>query len=708
MNARTLFPVASIVVAATLAAADPGNGNGLAKGHDKERQRPAPVDLDWKRDAKARGPKGDAPVPSTPAVPEDIKVVVVVTPRTPRVAVPRGTAADSIPDRAARAADEMAAEAVRVWGFRQYWRAGFAQGFDQSMHDPRVAASERAEGLRYGHFDPRALLTGQQLAQDDAGDQARQAAEGRVRDQFMDLSRMPQRDRDPAFRPSAPSWAGVLFATAPVIDAVFTSMPLSSYALSREGRVAADGWQVQPAVLARGEARPQVYEATWKDADRAFVVWRDRQGRSSYYGRLPSSDRDRFRTIFVAQFPDALAGCDLDAAYSGWRVGYADGWRYGASVQGEWAYRQGYAEGFDAGVRDAAAIAWPFAFRHAYAGSYDAAFSRWSSTAQPAVVAVRVFDANDDGVTEPGERILVEADLVNYGGAPGTFDVRASGRDLDGDASRSLTLRARSRAQLDRPFDLHVDAGTPNRTDTVVTVSVGDDALDTPVHVTHPLVIDDGTAVSADYLGGRVRLDVEIRNLSRRDLEGVLHAATSGGSATRLADQRVRVAAGRSARALVVADDLRPLDLIGGRAQWRLSVDRDRGTDDERVVGPDQVATDLGSRDLLLYMVDLARSSRAPRQDVAEARALFLERMRADWDRACAADGNPYKRDVENGSATTALGDLARTLKNERRGFESRDVFQGLGDDIASFAEELPGAHPLLRKWMKKLAKQVG
>jgi hypothetical protein len=708
MNARSLLPAASIVVLATLAAADPGNGNGLAKGHEKQRQRPAPVDLDWKRDAKVRGPKDEAPAPAAPAVPDDIRVVVVVTPGTPRVAVPKGTATDTIPDRAARAADEMAAEAVRVWGFRQYWRAGFAQGVDQAMHDPRVAASEHAEGLRFGHFDPRALLTGQQLAQDDAGDQAQQAAEGRVRDQFMDLSRMPQRDRDPAFRPSAPSWAGAIFATAPVIDAVFTSMPLSSAPLSRDGRAALEGWSVQPAVLARGNARPQVYEATWRDADRAFSVWRDRQGRNSFWARLSSADRDRFRTIFVALFPDALAACDLDGAYAGWRVGYSDGWRYGASVQGEWAYRQGYAEGFDAGVRDAAAIAWPFAFRHAYASSYDAAFSRWSSTAQPAVTAVRVFDANDDGVTEPGERILVEADLVNYGGAPGTFDVRASGRDVDGDAARSLTLRARSRAQLDRPLDLHVDAGTPNRTDTIVTVSVGDDAFEAPVHVTHPLVIDDGTAVSADYLGGSVRLDVEIRNLSRRDLEGVLRTSASGGSAGRLADQRLRVAAGRSVRALVVADDLRPLDLIGGRAQWRLSVDRERGTDDERVVGPEQVATDLQSRDLLLYMVDLARSSRAPRQDVAEARALFLERMRADWERACAADGNPYKRDVENGSATTALGDLARTIKNERRGFESRDVFQGLGDDITSFAEELPGAHPLLRKWMKKLAKQVG
>jgi hypothetical protein len=106
-------------------------------------------------------------------------------------------------------------------------------------------------------------------------------------------------------------------------------------------------------------------------------------------------------------------------------------------------------------------------------------------------------------------------------------------------------------------------------------------------------------------------------------------------------------------------------------------------------------------------MVDLAREARPSRQDVAEARSLVLDRIRVDWDRARAADGNPYKRDVENGSATTALGDLARTIKNERRGFENDDVFDGLGDDIASFASELPGAHPLLRKWMKRLAKQI-
>lgn len=694
MNARTATLGVAVVVAASLAAADPGNG--LAKGHQKQRERMAPIELDWKRD-KARKTRDDGPAPAAPEIPDDIRVVVVKAHR-PRVAVPVRTA-ETLEARASRTAVDMAGEAVRVWGFRQYWRAGFARGYDNAMNDPRVHASERAEGFRYGRLDPRALLTGQQIAQQDASDQARGAAEDRVRSQFLDLSRMPQRDRDAAVRPSAPTWAGAVFAAVPVFDAVSTSMPLSSTVmLTREARDASDGWQA---------TRTYAVETGWKDADRAFSIWRERQRPGSYWTRLSSADRERFRSVFVSEFAAELASLDLRPAYDGWRSGYADGWRYGAAVQGEWAYRQGYAEGFDTGVRDAAAVTWPFAFTHAYNGSYDAAFARWSTTAQPAISAVRLVDATDDGVIEPGERIFVEADLVNYGGATGTFDVRASGQALEGETGRSMTLKARSRGSLDRPLDARVAAGTPNRTDTVVTVSAGDDAFETRMHVTHPLVIDEGTGISADYLGGSVQIDVLVSNLSRRDLSAVVRAAPVGRGGAPLSDEPIRVAAGRSVRSQFVANDLRPLDLIGGRSQWRLTVDRDRGTDDERVVGPHEVATDLASRDLLLFMVDLARESRPSRQDVAEARALFLDRMRADWDRARAADGNPYKRDVENGSATTALGDLARTLKNERRGFENEAVFDGLGDDIASFASELPGAHPLLRKWMKRLAKQI-
>jgi hypothetical protein len=35
-------------------------------------------------------------------------------------------------------------------------------------------------------------------------------------------------------------------------------------------------------------------------------------------------------------------------------------------------------------------------------------------------------------------------------------------------------------------------------------------------------------------------------------------------------------------------------------------------------------------------------------------------------------------------------------------------VFDDLGQDVAVLCDDLPGAHPLLRKWMKKLAKRLG
>lgn len=43
-----------------------------------------------------------------------------------------------------------------------------------------------------------------------------------------------------------------------------------------------------------------------------------------------------------------------------------------------------------------------------------------------------------------------------------------------------------------------------------------------------------------------------------------------------------------------------------------------------------------------------------------------------------------------------------------RRSFASPQVFDGLARDVDALAEDLPGAHPVLRKWMKKLAKRLG
>jgi hypothetical protein len=85
-----------------------------------------------------------------------------------------------------------------------------------------------------------------------------------------------------------------------------------------------------------------------------------------------------------------------------------------------------------------------------------------------------------------------------------------------------------------------------------------------------------------------------------------------------------------------------------------------------------------------------------------------MERLRADSARAADASGNLYKRDFESEGAETVLGELVRATQGGRCSFTSPQVVDSLDDDIAALSDDLPGAHPLLRKWMKKLAKRVG
>jgi hypothetical protein len=155
-------------------------------------------------------------------------------------------------------------------------------------------------------------------------------------------------------------------------------------------------------------------------------------------------------------------------------------------------------------------------------------------------------------------------------------------------------------------------------------------------------------------------------------------------------------------------DDIRPLDLLAGAVRWQAAVHHDGVTDDAQIVTIAPASTNLADPDLVTYMVELARTPQPSRRDIADARALMLDRMRADWDRACAVAGNPYKLDAEEGNAATALGELVRAVGAARGTIVSREVFAGLGADISALASDLPGTHPLLRKWMKKLAKRVG
>jgi hypothetical protein len=667
------------------------------------------VAVDFKRDPKVAIHREDAPPPSVPDMPGELRVP---TPRAdaPRVEasrapVPPGGAPD-VDGLAVKAADEVAIEAARVWGWRQYWRAGFGRGARAALNDDRLGGWDRAEGFRFGRFDPRARELGESIAADAAGPDAERAASDQVRAQFTDLTREPVNDprsRAPRFAPDGP------WASAPEVGDVLVVVPLAATpGLSRPAREAIERWDGAPAAFARDDRAASVYDGSWKDPIVAFGVWRDRQRSGSYWSRFASVDKERFRGTFCDRFEWSLEGLDLRPTYAGWNEGFEDGWRYGATVRAEWNYRQGYAEGFDLGVREVASAAYPYAFERAYAGGYAAAFDDWQRHPHPAIGAVRLTDESGDGVFEPGERVIVIPEIVNYGGAAGSADLRAAGGDLDGEAVTTVRLPARGRASLDREFVVTVDARTPSRTHTAVTLTLGDARSEAPLYVSRPLAIDGEPEIESDRLAGRVSLTVAVANTSRRDVAASARVEPQRGPG----DPQVRdlgvLKGGRSTTATFTYDGFAPLDLIAGDARFQISVARGADPDDVTTIAIAAVATDLASRDLLDFMIGLAKKPHAPRGDVERARGLMLERMRADWEHACAADGNPYKRDLESGGTETALGELARSVDAERRSLTSRAVFDGLGDQISTLADDLPGAHPLLRKWMKKLAKRVG
>lgn len=672
------------------------------------------VELDWKRDPNAAPPRGEVSAPAAPELPSEMTVAPAAnTPPTSATPERRpATSPDDIESLAARAGENAAIEAARERGWRQYWRAGFVRGVATALDDPRLGAWDREEGRRYGRRDLRAGVLGAGLANEVAKDTADRDAQVRVRDQFMDLGREPRRDRTDTNAPPPIATAREMsgpWAVLPVLEQVFETYPFSKAPrLSREGRRALEDWNINPSLFARNDRGTSPYDARWKDPAIAYDNWRDRQRPGSPWSRFTSVQREQFRQVFFDQFLATLGSLDLRPTYAGWRIGFDDGWRYGAAVQAEWAYRQGYAEGFDIGVRESAVLAFPFAYSHAFSSAYDAHFDDWSRHPHPDVLRVRLSDESDDGVFEPGERVFVDSEVVNYGGGAGTFQLSASGRELDGPVQTSIKFSGRGRAAAEQPFVLRIDDRVKPRTDLSVTVAIGDAHIDTPFFVSRPLAIDGEPTVEADRLAGRVTLTFAVTNTSRRDASATLRVEPQSGSRAIQSDELGVIAAGRSRQSTMTFEGIRPLALISGQARWTATIARGETLDDVREIGIAPVVADLRNSDLMDFMLALAQGPRASRNDVQEARALMLERLRADWSRAAAADGNPYKRDYESESTETALGALVRATNGRLRSFSSPQVFDGLDSEVSALTEDLPGAHPLLRKWMKKLAKRVG
>jgi hypothetical protein len=69
--------------------------------------------------------------------------------------------------------------------------------------------------------------------------------------------------------------------------------------------------------------------------------------------------------------------------------------------------------------------------------------------------------------------------------------------------------------------------------------------------------------------------------------------------------------------------------------------------------------------------------------------------------------GNPYRFDHRHGAATTALGDLVLTCAALDPVSRSHEIFAGLSDEVLELSVGLPGTHPFLRSWVRKLAREL-
>jgi hypothetical protein len=185
----------------------------------------------------------------------------------------------------------------------------------------------------------------------------------------------------------------------------------------------------------------------------------------------------------------------------------------------------------------------------------------------------------------------------------------------------------------------------------------------------------------------------------------VLHTAALSGFETRRKLETVT-----AAEPAVVAFDLsglEPLELISGAVTLELELESGGVLQDRvahRLAG---TARDLRSRELIELLLRMSRDAGTTGSELAAARELLMLRLRADWTAAVRARGNPYKRDLKTRGSRTALGDLVQTYRLEKGGLTRPDVFGGLSSEIMTLARELPGPHPLLRKHLRRLARQL-
>jgi hypothetical protein len=604
------------------------------------------------------------------------------------------------------AAIESAARIARTTAWREYYRIGAWDGLRRALRDEGLGRRDFDQGLRRGRRDREARVLGRDVGAAAGERIAGERAEARVEAQFTDLAIEPRFDP----RAESPDWTPRRnWAASPELRDVFLDFPVTRVegVSPRLARVF-DGWRFDPFGLSRCASYTEFHDASWKDAARAFRAFEADRRRSHVLHGLSPAERARFRAVFVAELPRQLARRFDRSIAQAWDRGFEDGFAYGAFVQEEWHFRLGYEAGFNEAVARAASAAFDRVFFRSYGEHYGAAFRRWSDNPMPSILGVTLIDGNDDGVFEPGEDVLARYELANFGGVAGRFHARLEGRVLEVPADDPVLLPARRVIEGQTTIGAVISDTAPVRSRSDVRFVLGDQSRSLPLLVSYPLELSGRIEIRGiDALGGRAHVALRVVNRSRRPVTGYVDLDLRESRSVRDSRPLPRLRAGESAGASFDLSGLDTLALLRGGLTLRLAARVGDTVQDARDLVLPSVALDLESRDLLQFMVELARDPRVNRLEIRAARDLLLDRLRVDWRAAVRARGNPYKYDHRHAATTTALGDLVRTWETVGRRAPRPEVFIGLERDVLALAGDLPGAHPLLRKHLRKLARRL-
>ena len=602
-----------------------------------------------------------------------------------------------------------ASQRARTTGMLIYYRGGFHDGLHGALGARPDAAIDYVEGLRQGARDPGALEHGRMAGAAGAEEIARSEATRIVEAQFMDLSRAPAYV-EPAGAPQGRIEVPAI--VAPPLEDLLSGVEAAHVpGLSRSFADAFDGWSHDPWSLHRASRYAEFLELDWAEPQAAFDDWLSGRKRSAEYRALNSpADRDRFRAVFLAAYSTRLAMLLEDELAASYRVGRRDGWRFGAVAVAEWRYRLGYAEGFNQTALTSASATYAALYPEALRRQYDDRHQFWSGIAVPGIVSLRIDDGSDDGIFQPGEQVLVRAELANYGGSPGSWSGFVESAAFEAPVRIDLSLPPRRSTAMREPATARIRATTERGARVDVVLSGDELSSSLPLVVSYPLQFTGRARLAQiDVLAGRAGAEVEVVNRSRRVIDGEILLAAGAPAVADGPTRSVEAIVPGEIRSIVFQlAQVEPLDALSGDVELRFEA-RSAGTlNDELGYSLPAVAFDLESSELERFLVELAMDESPPGHNVRRALDLAIERIARDWEAVAAMEGNPYKDDYEQRAGTTALGGLVRLYHEKRARMRNRDLFIRLGGEIEGLVDELPGVHPFLRKYFLRLARQLG